>query len=81
MELKVSDLESPKTFTLSGGLPLNLFRGDRTVTLTPQPNSTTEFKMSELFSGFLSPIMNRMIPDLTDPFKAYAEALKQKCAG
>lgn len=81
MILKVSHLESPKTFTLSGGLPFNLMRGDRTVTLTPQPDGTTEFKMSEAFSGFLSPILNRMIPDLTDSFKTYAEALKQKCAG
>ncbi len=81
MKLRVSHLESPKTFTLSGGLPLNLFRGDRTVTLTPQPDGTTEFKMSERFSGVLSPIMNRMIPDLTDSFQEYAEALKQKCEG
>jgi len=81
MKLKVSHLESPKTFTLSGGLPLNLFRGDRTVTLTPQPDGTTEFKMREVFSGFLSPIMGRMIPDLTDSFETYAEALKQKCEG
>lgn len=81
MKLKVSHLESPRTFTLSGGLPLNLFRGDRTITLTPQPDGMTEFKMGEVFSGFLSPIMERMIPDLTDSFKAYAEALKQKCEG
>ena len=81
MKLKVSDLESPKTFTLSGGLPLNLFRGDRTVTLTPQSDGTTEFKMREVFSGFLSPIMGRMIPDLTDSFEAYAEGLKQRCEG
>ena len=81
MTLKVSYLESPKTFTLSGGLPLNLFRGDRTITLTPRSDGTTEFKMREVFSGFLSPIMNRMIPDLTDSFQTYAEALKQKCEG
>jgi hypothetical protein len=79
MKLKVTHLESPKTFTLSGGLPLNLFRGDRTITLTPQPDGTTEFKMREVFSGFLSPIMGRMIPDLTESFETYAEALKQKC--
>ena len=81
MKLKVSQLESPKTFTLSGGLPLGLFSGDRTVTLTPRPDGMTEFKMSEVFSGLLSPIMERMIPDLTDSFKAYAEALKQTCEG
>ena len=55
MSLRVSDLESPKTFKLSGGLPLNLFRGDRTITLTPQPDGTTEFSMCEVFSGLLAP--------------------------
>ena len=79
MSLRVSAVESPKTFTLSGGLPLNLFRGDRTVTLTPQPDGTTEFSMQEVFSGWLEPIMGRMIPDLTESFEAYATGLKHKC--
>ena len=81
MTLKVSNLEPQKTFTLSGGLPFNLFRGDRTFTLTPQADGTTEFSMCEVFSGWLSPVLGRMIPDLTDSFEAYATGLKQKCEG
>lgn len=81
MALKVSNLVYPKTFTLSGGLPLNLFRGDRTFTLTPQPDGTTEFKMGEVFSGLLEPVMGRMIPDLTPSFESYLAGLKKKCEG
>lgn len=79
MALKVSSLVPPKTFTLSGGLPLNLFRGDRTFTLTPQLEGTTEFSMSEVFSGFLEPLLGRMLPDLTPSFEAFAAGLKQTC--
>ncbi|MDB9528589.1 SRPBCC domain-containing protein [Oscillatoria sp. CS-180] len=81
MDLRVSKVESPKTFTVSGGLPLNLFRGDRTVTLTPQPDGTTEFEMREVFSGLLEPILGRMLPDLTESFESYAAGLKQMCEG
>ncbi|MEO1095573.1 MAG: SRPBCC domain-containing protein [Cyanobacteria bacterium J06638_28] len=79
MPLRVSNLVRPQTFTLSGGLPFNLFRGDRTLTLTPQPDGTTEFSMCEVFGGLLSPLMSRMIPDLTESFESYVAGLKQKC--
>ena len=79
MALTVNSLEAPKTFTLSGGLPLNLFRGDRTFTLTPQPDGTTEFTMYEVFSGILSPLLGPMLPDLTPSFEAFAAGLKQTC--
>lgn len=81
MTLSVSNLETQRTFTLSGGLPFNLFRGDRTFTLTPQADGTTEFTMREVFSGWLSPLLGRMIPDLTEAFEAYAAGLKHQCEG
>lgn len=79
MALMVNSFVPPKTFTLSGGLPLNLFRGDRTFTLTPQPDGTTEFSMCEVFSGFLAPLLGRMLPDLTPSFEEFAAGLKQRC--
>ncbi|MEO0868025.1 MAG: SRPBCC domain-containing protein [Cyanobacteria bacterium J06642_11] len=81
MTLKVTKLVAPQTFTLSGGLPLGLFRGDRTFTLRPVSEDTTEFHMREIFTGPLEPILGRMIPDLTPSFEAYAAGLKQKCEG
>ncbi|QQE67321.1 polyketide cyclase/dehydrase (plasmid) [Leptolyngbya sp. BL0902] len=79
MALTVKTLVRPKTFTLSGGLPLNLFRGDRTITLTPQPDGTTEFYMTEVFSGVLEPLLGRRLPDLTPSFEEFAASLKQAC--
>ena len=79
MTLKVTQFVAPETFTLSGGLPFGLFRGNRTITLTPQSDSTTEFTMREVFVGPLSPLLGRMIPDLTPSFEAYAAGLKNKC--
>ncbi len=79
MMLKVREFAAPKTFTLSGGLPFGLFRGDRTFTLSPQPGGSTQFTVCEVFSGPLEPMLGRMIPDLTPSFEAFAAGLKEKC--
>ncbi len=81
MTLKVTKLVAPQTFTLSGGLPFGLFRGNRTFTLTPLSDGRTEFHMCEVFTGPLAPILGGMIPDLTPSFEAYAAGLKHKCEG
>lgn len=81
MTLKVTNFVAPQTFTLSGGLPFGLFRGDRTFTLKPLSEDSTKFHMREVFTGPLEPILGRMIPDLTPSFEAYAAGLKQKCEG
>ncbi|MBT9310689.1 SRPBCC domain-containing protein [Leptothoe kymatousa] len=81
MILRVTALAAPSTFTLSGGLPFGLFRGDRTFTLTPKPDGSTQFHMREVFTGLLEPLIGRMLPDLTPSFEAYAAGLKQKCEG
>jgi len=79
MSLVVNRLVPPKTFTLSGGLPLNLFRGDRTFTLTQNLDGTTEFSVSEVFSGLLEPLLGRVLPDLTPSLEAFAADLNQRC--
>lgn len=79
MTLQVSGVAAPKTLTFSGGLPFGLFRGDRTFTLVPQADGTTQFTVCEVFSGPLEPWLGRMIPDLTPSFESYAAGLKEKC--
>lgn len=79
MVLKASHVLEPETFTLSGGLPLGLFRGNRTVTLLPRADGATEFTLVEVFSGLLEPVMGGMLPDLTPSFENFAAALKQRC--
>lgn len=58
-----------------GGMPLGLFRGLRTFTLTPQ-YGRIRFDMREEFTGLLSPVMERSIPDLQPSFEEFARCLK-----
>ncbi|MEM7063954.1 MAG: SRPBCC domain-containing protein [Cyanobacteria bacterium P01_B01_bin.77] len=81
MALKVKEFVALKSFTLSGGLPFGLFRGNRTFTLTPQADGSTEFIVCEVFSGPLEPLLGKMIPDLTPSFEEFAAGLKQTCEG
>lgn len=81
MTLKVTKFVEPRTFTLSGGLPFGLFRGNRTFMLTPKSGTSTEFSMREVFTGPLEPLLGRMIPDLTPSFEAFAAGLKERCEG
>ena len=47
-----------------GGMPLGLFKGERTFTVTPGPDGSVTFSMAELYSGLLEPLIGRTIPDL-----------------
>jgi hypothetical protein len=59
------------------GMPLGLFKGVRTFTLTPQVDGPTGFSMKEVFSGLLGPMISKSIPDMTDSFEQFADALKR----
>ena len=73
---KVSDVVPGRQMTWSGGMPLGLFRGVRTFTLTPQADGTIEFTLREAYSGPLLPLFARSIPDLTKTFEEFAAGLK-----
>ena len=62
----------------TGGMPLGLFKGERTFTLTRRGDGTVEFRMSEAFSGLLSPLIERSIPNLQPAFDEFAAALKKR---
>ena len=76
--VKVSEFVPPKKMVWSGGMPLGLFKGERTFTLTPQPGGTVEFSMREEFTGLLSPLISKSIPDLQPAFDEFAAALQKK---
>jgi hypothetical protein len=61
----------------TGGMPLGLFRGVRTYTLTPKDGGV-EFSMTEVFSGLMSPLIAGSIPDLQPSFDEFAAALKRR---
>lgn len=75
--VKVVEFTPAKRMLWSGGMPLGLFKGERTFTLSPQPDGQVEFFMREEFSGLLSPLIARSIPDLQPAFDQFANDLKQ----
>lgn len=74
----VSEFIPGQKMTWTGGMPLGLFKGERTFTLTPQGDGSTQVTTREVFSGLLKPIMSRMIPDLTESFEQFAQGLKNR---
>jgi hypothetical protein len=74
----VSEFEPGKKMVWSSGMPLGLFKGERTFSLTPQGNGDVEFTMREEFSGLLLPLIGRSIPDMAEPFEAFASGLKER---
>ena len=74
-KLQVSDVAAPNRMTWSDGMPLGLFKGVRTFVLDDR-DGTTEFTMTESYSGPLAGLISRSIPDMTESFEGYADALK-----
>lgn len=74
--LKVTELQPPSRMVWADGMPLGLFRGERTYTLTPQADASTSFAMREAYSGPLAPLITRAIPDMTASFEQFADGLK-----
>ncbi len=73
--LKITDVARPSRLVWSDGMPLGLFRGERTYRLDER-DGATEFSMTEQFSGLLAGLITRAIPDLTDSFNLFADSLK-----
>lgn len=75
--VKVSMPEPGRLMVWTGGMPLGMFKGERTFTLTPA-GSGTDFAMTERFSGPLLGLIGRTIPDMTLAFKQFADGLKRR---
>lgn len=80
-KLKVTEFVPHSKMVWGGGMPLGLFRGERTYTLTPQGNGQVEFRMREEFTGLMAPLITKSIPDLQPSFEEFAEALKKRAEG
>ena len=74
--VKVSELVPSQRMIWSGGMPLGLFKGVRTFTLTDQGAGTTRFDMREEFSGPMLPLIWKSMPDLGPSFQQFANGLK-----
>lgn len=75
--VKVVEFEPARKMVWSGGMPLGLFKGERTFSLTPK-GGAVEFEMREVYSGLLAPLIGKSIPDLQPAFDEFAAALKKR---
>lgn len=75
--VKVATFEPLRRMVWTGGMPLGLFRGERTFTLEPGSNGDVEFSMREEYTGLIAPLICRSIPDLQLSFDAFASDLKR----
>ncbi len=80
-KLRVAEADAPSKMVWSSGMPLGLFTGRRTFTLTPRTDGGTDFAMEEAFSGPMAPMITKAIPDMTESFAQFAAALKKAAEG
>jgi hypothetical protein len=74
--LKVSDVEAPHHMVWSDGMPLGLFRGARSFDVVARGDGTSEFRMEEVYTGLMAPLITRSIPDMTESFEMFGDGLK-----
>lgn len=75
--VKVSEFVPNQKMTWSGGMPLGLFKGVRTFTLTPKGDQV-EFTLHEVFSGPMLALIGGSIPDMSEAFQKFVEGLKRR---
>jgi uncharacterized protein YndB with AHSA1/START domain len=73
--LRVTAFEEPVRMEWTGGLPLGLFIGRRTLTVTPADGGA-EFRMVVQMSGPLASLMVKAVGDRQAEIDAFSAALK-----
>ena len=76
--VKVTQFDPPRELTFTGGMPLGLFTGVRTYSLSAEPGGGTGFHLREEYTGPMLALMWRSMPDLGPSFAQFAEGLKQR---
>jgi hypothetical protein len=74
---RVRTLEAPRRMEWVGGLPLGLFVGRRTFTVTPVA-AGAEFRMHLQMSGPLAPLILKSVGDRQPEIERFSAALKQR---
>ncbi|MBX3098630.1 MAG: SRPBCC domain-containing protein [Salinibacterium sp.] len=75
--VKVVTFDAPNKLVFSGGMPLGLFRGMRTYTLTPD-GAETLVHMREEYTGAMLGAIWKSIPDLGPSFQQFVSGLKKR---
>ena len=76
--VKVTEFQPPASMKWTGGMPLGLFVGERTFTLTQREDGGTDFDMREEYHGPFTPVIWSSIPDLHPSFEQFAAGLKAR---
>ena len=79
--MEVTEFSPGQRMVWSGGMPLGLFKGVRTFTLSPQGNGVTTLTVREEYTGPLLSLIWRSMPDLQPSFNQFANGLKQRAEG
>lgn len=74
-KLHITEMAAPNRMVWSDGMPLGLFKGERTYLVQPR-EGVTHFEMTEEYTGLLSGLFTKAIPDLTESFNLFADSLK-----
>jgi uncharacterized protein YndB with AHSA1/START domain len=75
--VKVTTFDAPRSLVFTGGMPLGLFRGVRTYTLTPQAGGTL-FHMREEYTGPMLGMISKSMPDLQPSFDQFAAGIAKR---
>lgn len=75
--VKVKEFTPGQRMTWEGGMPLGLFKGVRSFTLTPE-GEAQHFELREVFSGPMLFMIGPSLPDLTRAFQDFCAGLKAR---
>lgn len=75
--LKISKFLPEKEMVWKDGFA-PMFKGVRTYTLSPNGDGSTQFTMTEVFSGLMLPMIAKSLPDFVPVFEQYAQDLKKE---
>jgi hypothetical protein len=74
----VTEFVPGRSMRWTGAMPLGLFKGVRTFTLSPQDGGATRLTVREEYTGPLVPLIWRSIPDLGPSFEQFVTGLKHR---
>ncbi len=74
--LKVIEFVPEKQMVWSDGNAM--FKGVRTYTFTAKPDGSTDFTMSEVYTGLMLPMIAGSLPDFGPSFEQYVADLKRE---
>jgi len=74
--VKVTEFVPGQHMVWASGMPLGLFKGARTFTLTPQADGSIEFSVREEFAGPMLALIRGSLPNMNQPFADFAAGLK-----